>query len=587
MQELQPTIDYLGVLRRRIHWLIWPTLVIFVAAAAVALFLPNVYKSEATIMIESRQISEGLVASTVTTYADQRIESIRQEMMSRSKILDLAKKFDLYPEQRQKISTDALVEKVRKSISVTPLSAAVKTGRSNRPAHVTIAFTLSFEGQNPRKLQGVVNDLTSFFLAKNLKAREASARGTTDFLEKQAEKAKQSVSELDNEIARFKEAHLEELPEFMRLNLQKVEKISEKMNNIDRQILALQEQSITVKYRLAFVNPYSGAGRRVLTGEEKLQQLELTYTEFKSKYSERHPKVKALKKEIDILRSTVEQFQDLNQKRNRLKELEQSLAQSLSRYSDHHPVVRRIKAEIREIEKETELAESNGNNIAETTRVNIRNVTNPAYINLQSELDRINLRLTSLENEKKDLMEEEEQIYTKLRTMPDVEKRYNDLLLDRENLKRNLNELQKKLQVARVAEGMEEGQLGENFTVTEPAFLPEDPYKPNRMAIMLLGLILGMGAGGGMGALKEYTDHSVRLPEEIERLTGQTVLALIPHIQIPKERRKKMLKLISVPLVISAVLVTGTALFHYLIVDLYIFYDKLSRLLSDRLFIHF
>jgi uncharacterized protein involved in exopolysaccharide biosynthesis len=250
-------------------------------------------------------------------------------------------------------------------------------------------------------------------------------------------------------------------------------------------------------------------------------------------------------------------------------------------------VVRRIKAEIREIEKGIEQAESNGNNIAEPTPVNIRNVTNPAYINLQSELDRINLRLTSLDIEKKKLMEEEEQIYAKLRTMPDVEKRYKDLLMDRDNVKRNLNELQKKLQVAMVAEGMEEGQLGENFTVTEPAFLPEEPFKPNRMAIMLLGLILGLGLSVGMAALKEYTDHSVRLPEEIERLTGQAVLALIPHIETPKERRKKMLKLISVPVAISAVLVTGTVLLHYLIMDLYILYDKMSKFLGDRFFIHF
>jgi succinoglycan biosynthesis transport protein ExoP len=540
MQQSQPSIDYLAILRRRIHWLIWPALLVFLAAAAVALSLPNIYKSEAVIMIEGQQIAEKLVSSTVTTYADQRIQTIEREMLSRSKILDLVKKFDLYPDQRQKISTDALVEKVKESISITPLSAEVKTGRSDRPASITIAFILSFEGKSPRKVQAVVNDLAAFFLAKNLKARQASASGTTDFLQKQAEKEKQSISELDKKIAKFKEAHIEELPEFMQLNLQKVEKINEKMNNTDQQILALQEQSIMVKYKLAFVNPYSGADGRALSNEEKLQELELKYNEFKSKYSEKHPKVNALKKEIEILRSMVDQFQDLNQKRNRLKELEQNLAQLLSRYSDQHPVVRRIKAEIKELKKEIEAEENYGNNIGKTGQENIRNVTNPAYINLQSELDRINLRLASLENEKKALIEEEEQIYTKLRTMPDVEKRYKDLLMDRENVKQNLNELQRKLQVAMVAEGMEEGRLGENFTMTQPPFLPDEPYKPNRIAIMLLGLILGMGVSVGMAALKEYTDHSVRLPEEIERLSMHTVLAVIPNIPSPGERRKKI-----------------------------------------------
>lgn len=226
MQQAQLSIDYLAILRRRIHWLIWPALLVFLAAVAVAISLPNVYKSEAVIMIEEQRIAEGLVPSTVTTYADQRIQTIKREAMGRSKILDLVKKFDLYPDQRQKISTDALVKKVKESISITPLSAAVETRRSNRPSFVTIAFILSFEGKSPRKVQAVVNDLAAFFLAKNLKARQSTAKGTTDFLQKQAEKAKQSVSELDKKIARFKEAHIEELPEFMQLNLQKVEKIN-------------------------------------------------------------------------------------------------------------------------------------------------------------------------------------------------------------------------------------------------------------------------------------------------------------------------------------------------------------------------
>jgi succinoglycan biosynthesis transport protein ExoP len=587
VQESQPTIDYLAVLRRRIHWFVWPTLVIFFGAAAVAILLPNVYKSEATILIESRQISEGLVASTVTSYADQRIESIKQEVMSRSKILDLVKKFDLYPEQREKISTDALVEKVKKSIAVQPLSAAVQTGRSDRPAYVTIAFTVSFDGKDPSKVQGVVNDLTSFFLTKNLDARKASARGTTDFLEKQVEKVKETLDEVDKKIADFKETHLEELPEFMALNLRKVETTNDRINNIDREILALKEQTVIIKQRLASVDPYSVTGGAVLSDEERLQQLQLNYTQLKSKYSESHPDVKVLEKEIEILGNTVGRSQDSNQKRNRLSQLQQELAQLQSRYSEQHPVILRIKAEINEIEKELEVGESSGDKIPETARVDIQNATNPAYLNLQSELDRINLRSASLRNEKKELTEEEDKIYTKLRTMPDVEKQYKDLLTDRDSLNRNLNELQQKLQVAVVAQGMEEGQLGENFTITEPAFLPEEPYKPNRKAIMLFGLILALGASVGTAALREYTDHSVHIPEEIERLTGQSVLAIIPSIQTPLERRKKLVKRISAAFLIIAVPFAGLAVFHYLVMDLYIFYDKLSKLLSDRLFVHF
>jgi succinoglycan biosynthesis transport protein ExoP len=171
--------------------------------------------------------------------------------------------------------------------------------------------------------------------------------------------------------------------------------------------------------------------------------------------------------------------------------------------------------------------------------------------------------------------------------MPNVEKLYEEILVDRDQAKRNLSDLQKKLQVATVAEVMEEGQLGENFTVTEPAFLPEDPYKPNRIAIMALGLILGLGAGVGMGALKEYTDHSIRLPEDIERLTGQNILAIIPNIHTPNEQKKKMVNFAYITFLTFTVLAAGVTLFHYLVMDLYIFYDRLLNFLGDRLFIYF
>jgi len=104
---------------------------------------------------------------------------------------------------------------------------------------------------------------------------------------------------------------------------------------------------------------------------------------------------------------------------------------------------------------------------------------------------------------------------------------------------------------------------------------------------MLLGLILGMGVSVGMAALKEYTDHSVWLPEEIERLSMHTVLAIIPHIQSPGEQRKKTVKSIFIMLAIIGVLTTGLAIFHYLIMDLYIFYDGLLKFLNDRFYIHF
>jgi succinoglycan biosynthesis transport protein ExoP len=574
-------VDYAAIIKRRVHWLIWPSLLVFFGTCVIAILLPNIYKSEANILIESQQVRSDLVPSTVTTLADQRIEAIKQEVLSRSKLFDLVKKYDLYPEDRDTITADALMKKMTKSIAVKPLSAAITTGRSDRPSQMTIAFTVSFEGEEPAKVQAVVNDLASFFLAKNLKAMQESAEGTSDFLEKQVQKARDVVAELDEQVAVFKKAHLEELPEFMQLNIQKIDKLDEKVAHIDSQIIALQEQAMTAKYKLSFVNPYS-AGGRTLTDEEKLQQLQLNRMELKAKYSDDHPLVKSLQNEIDMLQASVAQYDDVPQKRARLAELERNLTQSLAKYTEQHPVVRRLTMEKEQLEKEIQTQGTE-----QVTKVNPSKITNPAYIELQSELDRINLRMASLEDEKRKLKSEEGEVYVKLRTMPGIEKQYQDLIIDRDNAKRNLNELQKKLQVAEVAQGMEEGQLGENFTIAEPAYLPEEPYKPNRPAWMMLGLILGIGAGFGMAAMKEYSDHSIRAPEHLQKLTGVPTLATIPTIVTPRYRRKKVLRSFSIALAGVFLLAGGLVFFHFAVMDFYVFQAKVTRLLGERLFIYF
>jgi uncharacterized protein involved in exopolysaccharide biosynthesis len=590
MEKPKSIGEYITIVRRRIHWLIWPSLSVFLVVAAVALFLPNVFKSEAIILIEGTQVTEALVPTTVTTFADQRIQSISQQVMSRSKILELVQKFDLLPELRKKLSTDALVEQVKESIGITPISAEIKTASSNSPSFVTIAFKLSFEGRDPVKIQQVTSELTSFFLARNLKARQDSAKGTTDFLDKQVEKARETVAELELQIAAFKEAHLEELPEFMTLNLQRVEKINNDISDLNRELISLKEQDVSIRNQLAALDPYSESDprtSRVLTIGEQLRQLELKRAELKSRYSAEYPALKALEKEIQILQKSGQYSKGIAQKQERLRELEQESAQLTSKYSEEHPLVKRNQAETAELKKDITSLETSLARDAETARRDVRDATNPAYVNLKSELERMGIRLKSLEGERKRLAEEREHIYVKLKTMPGVEKKYRELTSDYDSAKVNLMELQRKMQVAKIAEGMEEGQLGEKFTMIEPPFLPEEPYKPNRTAIILIGLVLGVGLGAALVALKELGDHSIRRPEELERLTGRMVLTVIPTIQTPADRRKKVLKASSLMFSTVVVSVCGLVLFHYFVMDLYIFYDKLAKFFGQRFYFHF
>ena len=579
--------DYFAIIRRRIHWIIWPALLIAFSGFAVATALPNIYRSEARILIEGQQVTETLVPTTVTSFVDQRIQSIVQQVMSRSKVLEIIKKFDLYKEQRDKLTTDALVDKFTEAIQILPISTEIKTSQSKSPSSLTIAFSLSFEARSPKKAQQVTNELASFFLAQNIEARKDTAKGTVDFLSMQVKTTKAELDQLQNQFSQFKEQHLEELPEFMNVNIQNLTRLDTELNNINREIVSLEEQNVITRNQFAALDPYLGETTRVLSDEEQLQQLELKRAELRARYSDKHPALRAIEREIEIIGSTASGGKGLQNKMDSLKMLEQELAQMRSKYSDQHPSVKKLVGQIEELKQEIEEQRKEMPASKQPGVKDSKEITNPAYLSMKSELERSEVRVKFLRKERQRILTEREELQNKLKTMPNVEKQYREYQMDYENAKNRLNELQQKFQVAKIAEGMEEGQLAEKFTLVEPPYLPEEPDKPNRKAILLIGIVLGIGMGFGLGFFREYLDHSIRTPEEVEQYAGYPVLAIIPKIASPKEVRKRRNRIIGVSVAAVVIPAAGLAIFHYYVMDLYVFYYRLARFLAERYYTSF
>jgi uncharacterized protein involved in exopolysaccharide biosynthesis len=133
---------------------------------------------------------------------------------------------------------------------------------------------------------------------------------------------------------------------------------------------------------------------------------------------------------------------------------------------------------------------------------------------------------------------------------------------------------------ARVAQGLEKEQKGERFTLIEPPRLPEKPFKPNRMAIMLIGMVLGVGAGIGLTALREFSDDAVRDGDSLTMMTQFPVLAGIPEIMTAKDITRRRTKRFIWAATAVGVMVIGLVVFHFLVMDLDIFWAKLMRKLA-------
>jgi len=241
-----------------------------------------------------------------------------------------------------------------------------------------------------------------------------------------------------------------------------------------------------------------------------------------------------------------------------------------------HPDVVRLKKEVEALSKEGKTLQK------EKTVLDVseQKPDNPAYINLKTQIASAEMEMKSFLEEKQKLTKEINEYQRRIANAPLVEKEYNEMTRDYETAKFKYNEIMNKFMEAKVAQGMEESQRGERFTIVDPAQLPEKPYKPNRVAILLIGLVLATGSGVGLAAVKENLDQSVKSREDLLRLTGSRVLSTIPYLETDEERKAKRRKRVGWAVIVVAAAATALVLVHLFVMPLDILWIKVQRRLD-------
>ncbi|MFH1932409.1 MAG: GNVR domain-containing protein [Pseudomonadota bacterium] len=572
--------DLKGVIRRRKKSFFIPFLLIFLFAGGVAFMLPPIYLSQSMILIEGQQIPEDYVKTTITSYVEERLQVIKQQVMGRTKLLSIIEQLNLYSEIREKHTTEEMVDKMRKDIELKTISASVVDKRSGRPSAATIAFTLSYQGKEPSKVQKVANVLASFFLEEDMRRREDLASVTTDFLEQESEGLKKQIHVLENKISEFKKAHIGELPEFSNVNLQAIVRLESEVARTIGRIGTLKEQMIYLKGQLVSVDPLNPIvteqGKVTRNPKERLKALRLQLISLQSALSEKHPDIKKLKNEIKELEAQVGKSDDSVAKVRRLSELEGQLAALKGKLGPKHPDVIKLSREVRVLSKEVDdlLTEKS------KTEVSDENPDNPAYINLMTRIAAMELEIESLLEERRKIEQRMGEYESKLERAPLVEKEYLELTRDYENAKRKHSEIVSKLLTARISQGMEQTQRGERFTIAEPAQLPEKPFKPNRMAIALIGFVLALGAGVGLAAVREAVDRSVKTADELNSITGVPVFSVISLMETDEERRSRLIRRILLIATAIGVIVAALILVNKFVMPLDVIWAKVQRRLA-------
>jgi polysaccharide biosynthesis transport protein len=488
---------YLGIVRRRhMHFLV-PLFVGWALVWAASWVLPRRYQSSTMILVEEPTMPKDYVTPNVNDDLQDRMQSITQQILSRTRLLRIIDQFNLYSGPHSQRTDDERVELMRKDIDI-------QTVRDSR--NEITSFNVSYTCSNPRLAQQVTSELTNLFINENVQARQQESTDTTNFLESQLATANTSLSQQEDQIRQFKAQHVGEMPDQLASNLQILSGLQSQLQNEEDALNSSKQQhvylqSLADQYR-TLQGSKGGSGSGTVGG------------------------LPAINQELDTLKA--------------------QLADLQSHYTDRHPDVRKVKEQIAETEKMRDQllaslnTKSSGSDSTDTSSAGV--VTDPTQASMlpqiQSQLRSNQVEIGNRERSVSDLKAKVDEYQARLNQEPVREQQLADLTRGYEQSKANYADLLKKKNESAMATKMELLQQGERFRVVDPPALPQKPEFPNRLKFCGLGLVFGFALGGIVAAAFEVLDRRVYDEKELKELLPVAVLAEIPEVINPADQQR-------------------------------------------------
>ncbi len=488
----------LETLRRRRALAIVPFAFVLTAVVSLAFFLPSLWTSAATIMIDPQQIPETYVKPTVTGDVEARFLTLSQEILSDSRLAAIVDQYGLYPRQRRTRTAPEVVDRMRKDIH---LEINPDRERRSRDSKVAI-FSVSYTASNPVVAMQVANTLASLYSAENLRLREQQAASTSAFLQSQLEDARKKLTQQESTIAAYKQSHLGELPEQREMNAATLQRLMGELELANETVRRAEERKRLLTQSLAELEQATGG--------------------------------------IETDSASLPASSDAA----RLSLLKQELAQALTKYSDKYPDVIYLKEQIRTLEAKVQ---RDGATAAASPKLDrsprkqrdavLRIVSQNPYIqSLVSQLDQANVELKTSSEQIASLQRQIPIFQRRLDVTPQREHELQQITRDYETTRELFRSLLAKRDEAGIAVNLEQRQKGEAFRILNPAPLPDRPAGPNRLRLLLIGFALAMGASGAAVLLAENVDTSFRRVEEVRSRLPVPVLSTIPRITTEGDR---------------------------------------------------
>ena len=505
---------YIHLLLARKWWLILAFVLGTTCATAYSYQLPPLYRASTLILVEPQRIPAAYVSSTVTSTVQERLSTISQQILSRTNLERIILQFHLYQRQSPTGSRGAPSETVQQYLreligqrvtqvinrfiptfdqSVPPMEVLVDRMRQDIEVKVmggNNAFSIAYVGADPLIIMKVTNILASLFIDENLRIREQQAEGTSEFLATEHAEAKKELETQEKALKEFKEKHMGALPEQMTTNLRTLDRLQVELQTINDALKSAEDRKI-------------------------LYQAQLT----------------DLERQIAGLKAGTTPDTGASGLISRIEQLKEELTRLQAQYKENYPDIGLLKKQIRELEEQLVRGDAlekvaNSSATPSHTLISPSFTTQRQAINVQ--LQAINAEISALRGKQNRTTALIKDYENKVEITFANEQLLLDLTRDYEMSRQNYQALLQKRLNARVSENLEKRQKAEQFRIIDPAKVPEKPFKPDRVKIVLLGSLLSLGAGGGLIFLREFLKPSYRRLEDLQETVHLPVLATIP-----------------------------------------------------------
>jgi polysaccharide chain length determinant protein (PEP-CTERM system associated) len=502
--------DIGGMLRRRAGLTGAVAGVVFLLSVVLAAVLPNEYEAWTTLLVEPQAISRKLVESGVEgSDLNSRLHLITMQILSRGRLSHLIDDLGLYPEESKEMTREEVISLMREHIWVEPVLPELATEES-RPQEIEInTFRLFYRTDAGGKVATVANRLANEFIDEHIRERVEVSGSTSEFLDAELERVRSQIQEVEARIASVKNENQGRLPEDLTANQSMLERVLMDMRLSQRDV-ALAE-SDEAFFRQQAITGASDGPRAFTAADspaERRQRLQLQLGEYVSRgLTDKHPDVVAAKEELVLV--------------------EERLADS---------------------------SEQEG--------------ASPTQQNASNEAERAAIRAKAARGEVERLTRQIEDLEARIAATPRVQEQLAGLEREHRHLYASYQEFSGKQLEANVAANMERRQKGEQFRILEAAFPPSEPVSPNRLLILVVGLMLGLASGGGAALLAESVDTSFHRARDLQREVQIPVLASIPRVLFQSDRarlRRARIVKASLALALSGIILFGAGVGYWIV----------------------